>query len=311
MNVMTLFLNPRAGGGTAERRWTAVRPDVERLVGPLTETLPDNGAGLDDAVEHAFRDGERRFIATGGDGTVNALLNSLLRFRTHPAFSQVALGAVGLGSSNDFHKQSGGHSPAGVRWRIDFHRTRRQDVGRIDAATDRGRIRRYFIVNASLGVTADGNAIFNRTSGMIGLLKRLSTNTAISWAALSAILRHTDAEARVSFDGGDEGRVRISNLAVMKNPSISGGMRAAIPVSADGGRLGVWMEEGLSRVALLTLFIKLNSGWFSPTGTSTIGAYRSLRVRGTNLFPVEFDGEILHASDVQFSLLDRALEVCL
>ncbi|HLF13483.1 MAG TPA: hypothetical protein VI932_01160, partial [Bacteroidota bacterium] len=161
-----------------------------------------------------------------------------------------------------------------------------------------------------MGVTAGGNFIFNRTTGLIALLKRFSTNAAISWAALAAIARHANTDVRVSFDGEPERPVRLSNLAVLKNPSISGAMKASLRVSGDDGRLGVWMEEDLSRTALLRLFLSLNSGRFSPNGTSTIGAYRSLHVRGTNPFPVEFDGEILYAGDVEFSLLPGALEVC-
>lgn len=310
MNATIVILNPTAGGGAALDRWSAVRHEVERRVGRIRELcLPDCSA-LDEAVGYFFRRGGRRFVAAGGDGTVNALLNSLLRFRDHADFPQVALGAIGLGSSNDFHKQAAAGFPEQTPRRIDFENLRRQDVGCIDAHRGARGMRRHFIVNASLGITAEGNALFNRKSGVMALLKRMSTTAAISSAALSAIARHINIDVRVSFDGGVEHRARLSNLAVMKNANISGGMRAPVPVACDDGLLGVWMEEGLSRTALLKLFVRLNSGVFSPNGTSTVGSFRSARIRGEREFPVEFDGDILYADDVEFSLLPGALEVC-
>ncbi len=310
MNATIVILNPTAGGGAAPDRWSAVRREVERRVGRIRELCPPDRSSLDEAVGDFFLRGGRRFIAAGGDGTVNALLNSLLRFRAHADFQGVALGAIGLGSSNDFHKQAADGSPGETPRRIDFANLRRQDVGCIEAHRGATVSRTHFIVNASLGVTAEGNAIFNRKSGMMALLKRMSTTAAISSAALSAIVRHVTMEVGVSFDGGTERRARLSNLAVMKNANISGGMRAPVPVACDDGLLGVWMEEGLSRSALLKLFLRLNSGGFSPNGSSTVGSFRSLRIRGERGFPVEFDGDILYADDVEFSLLPGALEVC-
>jgi len=306
---MTLFLNSQAGGATAKRRWAAIRPVVERHVGPLNVVDLHGRRQLDDAVARVFLDGERRFVAGGGDGTVNAVLYSLMRFQGHPGFTQLALGAVGLGSSNDFHKQSSYKSSPDTPFRIDFRDTLRQDIGVIDMFTRGRSLRRYFIVNASLGVTAEGNAIFNR-HGMISIVKPISTPVAISSAAIRAILGHVNTEVLVSFDGGPERPVPLSNLAVLKNPNISGGIRAAVGVSADDGRLGVWMEEGLSRASLLRLFLKLNFGRFSTSGSSTIGTYHSLRIRAGEEFPVEFDGETTRASDVEFSVLPCCMEVC-
>jgi diacylglycerol kinase (ATP) len=306
---MTLFLNPLAGGATAERRWAEIRPAVERQTGPLNIVRLEERRRLDEAVSYAFHDGERRFVACGGDGTVNALLSSLMRFRGHPGFPRLVLGAVGLGSSNDFHKQGSTVVPAGNPYRIDFTRTLRQDIGVIDVNTRGRSLRRYFIVNASLGVTASGNAIFNGR-GLISALKQFSVTTAISWAALKAILHHVNIDVLVSFDGGQERRAFLSNLAVLKNPNISGELRAAVGVSADDGRLGVWMEEDLSRTSLVKLFLGMKSGRFFTGTTSTIGSYSSVRVRGAEDFYVEFDGETESGNDVEFSLLPGCLEVC-
>jgi len=323
---MTIFVNPRAGGQTAGDKWSDLRHDVLRRLGPFTEIRSEDRSGLEDAVAYSYRHGERRFIAAGGDGTVNAVLNALMRFAEKPGFAQTALGAIGIGSSNDFHKENRSPLSAAMPYRIDFTRVRAHDVGRIDARCAGTSVRRYFLVNASLGVTAEGNALFNRESGLISWLKRIHPGAAIPWAALSAIFRHVNAEMVVSFDSNDgEGaspvssggrRVRLSNLSVMKNPNISGGLRAGVRVACDDGRLGVWMEEGLSRIALLKLFLSLatgkgpTSGGYASGGSSTVGMYRSVKVRGNAPFPLEYDGEVMFPSEAAFSIIPGALEVC-
>ena len=52
----------------------------------------------------ALARGTRVFIAAGGDGTAHALLNALVDAPGRPPLDALALGAVGLGSSNDLHK---------------------------------------------------------------------------------------------------------------------------------------------------------------------------------------------------------------
>jgi diacylglycerol kinase (ATP) len=306
---MLIFLNPMAGGRRAMERWETFCGEIRRREIDRADIILTGGPGLDEIVVDALSRGERRFVAAGGDGTVNALLNALMRHRPASGFRDVAIGAIGLGSSNDFHKASGDR-PSSHPVRIDFERVRAQDVGCIEADGPDGPVRRHFIVNASVGVTAEGNEIFNAPTGVVAFLKHLGGGAAIPAAALLAIARHRNIPAEVSIEGGTGRSVIISNLAVLKNPNVSGSMRAPAGVSTDDGRLGLWMEEGMSRIALAGLFFKLAAGRFVPGGRSTVRACSSLRVRGPAPFPVEYDGEILYANDVTFTVMQGAIGVC-
>jgi diacylglycerol kinase family enzyme len=292
------------------KRWELIRDDAERLIGPFTEVRLDGIQILDDIVRAEFRRGERRFVGAGGDGTVNAVLNALMRLRGEDGFDRAALGAVGLGSSNDFHKGASRRSIHGHPARIDFANAGRHDVGCIEAPRGDGFPRRYFLVNASVGVTAEGNALFNEATGLCAFLKRISTAAAISWAALAAILRHANLDVGISLDGGAECRVSLSNLAVLQSPHISGGMRAPVNACYGDGMLRGWIEKGLSRPALLGLFIMLTAGRYTAAWNARTGPFRSLRVRGKSRFPIEFDGEVVYSDDVRFSLFPGALRIC-
>ena len=125
-------------------------------------------------------------VAAGGDGTVNGVLNAILANDV-----DVALGAIGLGSSNDFHKPfAADRSVAGVPVRLDPAQAVRADVGKATLTDPDGAMRtRYFVLNASLGVVAQGNAFFNAPDRTLRALKKTSVDLAIAYAALVSISR--------------------------------------------------------------------------------------------------------------------------
>ena len=121
-----VLLNPNARRGQGRVRYAAVQPAIDELFETrIAETEP---AGNDGAVRAALDDGIRTFIAAGGDGTVNALVDALVRLRGPIALDDLTLGAVGLGSSNDAHKPVE-REIGGIPVRIDAQRATPRDVG--------------------------------------------------------------------------------------------------------------------------------------------------------------------------------------
>ena len=100
--AVRVFLNERASYGRASKRWAAVEGELRARAGEFDVEPAASLARVAESVRLAFDRGERVFIAAGGDGTVNMLVNAIMALEDR---SNVSLGAVGLGSSNDFHKQ--------------------------------------------------------------------------------------------------------------------------------------------------------------------------------------------------------------
>lgn len=292
------------------RKWARVSPILsDRGIASRVYFL--NGrASTDRHLREALNSGETDFIAAGGDGTVNALLNALIGSATPAQLGRVRFGAIGLGSSNDFHKPFGTENLAeGIPCRLDLSRARPRDVGCVTCRAGSGPVTRYFLVNASIGATADANDFFNRPDGALRLLKRVHTPSAILYAALRTISSHRNLHAVIQSPEVGTIPTTISYLGVMKSPHFSGSLRFNFPARFSDGRLAVQLFPGLERVGLLRLLIRLAEGR-STDRQSRSWSTRLLTVTADCPFAVEFDGEIVRTSEARFSILPQFLKVC-
>lgn len=275
---MTLVvLNPNAHGGQARARWQRVAHLVE---GAVTEA----------DCRGAVARGCRSFIAAGGDGTVNAVLNAIVECKGGRPLEEFTLGAVGLGSSNDFHKPFQ-RVVGGIPLRIDAAGGALRDVGIVRW----GDHARCFLLGVSFGTAARGNALFNRNDGW---LKRHWTGGAIAYAALRAIAEHRNVEAKE--------QEAFASLSVMKSQYLSGSFRFDTPVAPDDGLFAVNICGAMGRLGLLRVLYNLQHGRFA--GATRRAA--SVTIETEAPIPAEIDGEIVEGSRFEITLLPERIRVC-
>jgi diacylglycerol kinase (ATP) len=305
---MKTFVNPRAAGGTAMRKWQKVLPSLgDSAVAPNVYVM-DGFAAMEHTLVEALRSGETEFVAAGGDGTVNALLNLLLTHATPDQLARVSLGAIGLGSSNDFHNPFA--PPSEIPSKIRFDSACLRDVGLV-SYNDNGNVRtRYFLINASVGVTAAANLLFNNPDRILRVLKTFSTPTAIMYAALKTILRYRNIEATVQMPYSGPCRINLTNLAVLKNPHFSGDFRFPVDAVYDDGRFIVGLFHNMNTIDLLHALNELRGGGRLDGRKAVTWLTQMLTVTADRPFAVEFDGEVVSTTSVRFDLLPRYLKVC-
>ena len=78
---MTIIINPYAAGGTAMNKWERVKKSIPGSREPDTIEILGDGRAVNLIVRDALRQNQRDFIAAGGDGTVNLVVNSIVRTR--------------------------------------------------------------------------------------------------------------------------------------------------------------------------------------------------------------------------------------
>ena len=308
---MIVFLNPASCGGQGEALWRKIEPSL-RERGITAKTLtPKTAANIQESIEAEYARGEREFVAAGGDGSVNAILNGLLTALPAPERKNVALGAIGLGSSNDFHKPfSEARTINGVPVKINFSLAALRDVGILEFEDNGKIVTRYFLVNASVGLTADANRFFNSPDTLLSLLKRTYTPSAIMYAALLTILRFSNRPFDIRTETAFRTGVALTNLNILKSPHVSGTLTYPLPPAYDTGRLDCFVASSMGIGERLRLLRSLSRGKVPVTTKLETLHCSNLTATSGSPFAVEFDGEIAMTPEARFSVLQQHLRVC-
>src|SRR5260370_542491 len=156
MDRFFAIVNPAAGGGRSAK-----------LAGPALARLGENGLKVDviastaqghavQLAREAYDQGYRRFLAAGGDGTANKILNGV--FAGRAAVQRIALGFLPLGTGNSFLRDFAKDGVAASLQALLDGRTRTVDLLRLTHAA--GEIYSFNLL--SVGFTADFAALTNR-----------------------------------------------------------------------------------------------------------------------------------------------------
>lgn len=309
---MLIVVNEQSKGATGGRRWAAAR---ERLTGTglsFEEVRPAGVAASDRAVIDGVARGHDVVVAAGGDGTVGAVLNALIDPATDRPRGDAALGAIGLGSSNDFHKpMSEGRRVGRLPARLSTEAATRVDVGKARLTHPDGtRSTRYFLQNASVGIVAAGNDYFNEGKGLVRWLKARHTEAAIIYSALVSIATYRARRVALHIDGAPVLDEPIMNISILKSVHFAGGMRYDTGVTRRDGLFDVNVWQDMGRLRLVSTVIGLYRGKFRDRPHTRCLRGRVISLAADAPMPLELDGEIAHVTSAELSVLPGALRVC-
>ena len=305
-----VLLNRGADGGKAAIKWRRLEPDLRGLLGG-SPTVCVETEDWAEAVDGAASADECLIVAAGGDGTVHKVADLILAISC-PVSLRIVLGAIGLGSSNDFHKpQNGAADIAGVPVRCAIAGAAAQNVLRVAYVDDRGAHHvKYAVTSCSLGMVAAGNDLFNRCWGPVGLSRRLSAAAGIGCASLAGLLHARDPSVQLWIDGSDVYRGQVSLLSVYINPHFAGRLRYLGPTSVSSPYMGIvvvpaiglWRRVGLLRRAA---GVGLGAGGDVQTWEGI-----SCEMKLNEASPLEIDGEVVRIREARVMLVPGALRVC-
>jgi len=309
---MVVFINPAAGGGSAVRKWGRIEGIIRSRFGEEVTCVKTDQVDVSDSVSRFLQEGVNRFVAAGGDGTVNMLVQAILDRAAPDHLERVKIGAIGLGSSNDFHKPFLPYQHVReIPCKLDFQRTVSRDIGVLAFKDDRSIIRhRYWILNAGIGITASANAFFNTPDVLLTWLKRRVTNLAILYAALRTIFCYRGYKLDISVGGEDSRRVNVANLGVVKSPHFAGNFCYDTSFIQDNRFFDIHLIEGVSIIRILTALWHLSHNRFSGLPGTRSWHTRSVTLEADTPFAVEYDGEVVQTRRVSFYLAPSQLQVC-
>ena len=299
-----LVVNPESAGGATGRRWPEIRAEVLRALGDGAEHAfterPMHAAAL---TAEALRNGFRRIVAVGGDGTLNEVVNGFFQDGA-AAPPDACLALVPRGTGGDFRRTFGlngslRESCAGLKGEV-----RPLDVGRVRfTRPDGGPGERFFVNVASFGVSGQVDRAVNSSSKFLG------GKVSFFLASVRTLLGWHDQAVRIRVDGGPEQALSITTLAVANGQYFGGGMRVAPEADPSDGQFDVtiWSGYHLKDFALksASVYDGRHVRW---AGTRTLRC-RRLEATSDEEVLLDVDGEQPGRLPASFELLPGALRI--
>ena len=306
---MLVVLNKNSGGGTALKKWNSIYKLLQ-LNGLMETLIVGKNGSLDKFILDSVQNGKTDFIIAGGDGSINYFLNRCIDLFEPETLNQIKLGAVGIGSSNDFHKPfQAKNILESIPYKLNFRGAIKRDVGCLQYERDGKISKKYFLINASLGITAEGNHFFNNPDFILRNLKKINTQIAINYAAIKNILTFKNFGIKMEINN-ESFTANVSNLGVLKSPFFTGKLRFQSDPLPDNGLFDVYLYESLSKVKLLKLLFTLSKGKSDNSLNKKFWRTDRIKISSEKEFAVEFDGEVIKTKSAEFSVMPGLIKVC-
>jgi lipid kinase YegS len=285
-------------------RKSANRPEVKHAVKaviksgiPLRVRIPWNKRDKDLVVREAIQSGAERIIAGGGDGTINALVNSLVGIGKKPP--QTVMGILPLGTANDFAR--GCELPVD-----DLEECLRVACTAPARPVDVGRMNKQCFINvASLGFGAEVTAMTPQQ------LKKLLGGGAYTLMGLATALKFKPYSGQLSIPGRPliEGEMLVA--AVGNCRFAGGGFEVAPQASLTDGLLDFAVISHDTEFSLSTVLRELDNPFNEGNRYVRYWQVPEFTIVSDDTLHCNLDGEPIQKRKMKFSVLPRHLCVAM
>lgn len=292
-------LNPISGGGRAGRDRASIVHAL-RQAGVEFEVFasehPKHAIAL---AREAASAGYRKYLAIGGDGTLNELLNGVLQSGTLNS-TDVTLGLLPVGRGNDWartHRLPRDYAKAADL--LSRQRSLPHDVGIAESLSANEAQPRYFLNMAGVGF--DAHVVARTPSDRWGALSYLA-------ALPASYATYRPPELTIATDGRtSQGTVFVVFVALGRY--CGGGMHVAPRAATDDGVFDVVIVENVGKWELARNVWRLFDGSIAQYPKVRTLRTRALEITGREPAAVQADGELLPQTPVRLSVLPHGVRV--
>ncbi len=313
MNKIFFIVNPVGGKGKVRELWPGVKEKLYQAGVSLEFAETQRPMHAAELAAEAVASGFRQIIAVGGDGTLNELVNGLMR-QTVCAPDEVGVSILPLGTGNDWVRtqQIPTKTNAWIKRLLAAKEPRTQDVGLAAYTDETGTERQRYFVNVA-GMAYDAFVV--REIEMEG---KKSANALLYLLMLFRLLRDYTPylhRLELTLPGEAEKRciekeIHTLNIGICRYSG--GGMQLVPHADPDDGLLALTLVEKLSKFEIILHLRDLYNGKLIRHPKAIAEQVSSLKVESADRKPLllEVDGEfVASCASVSFSIGDSKLKL--
>ena len=291
------IVNPAAGGGRSAK-----------LAGEKLSQLKDAGLRIDviasaepghasQLADEAYRQGYRRFLAVGGDGTAHEIINGI--FTREGPVEHVELGFLPLGTGNSFLRDFTKNGAEASFEALKTEQKRSVDLLRLRHAA--GTLYSFNLL--SVGFTADVGAITNRMFKPFGHFGYLL-------GVFVKVVQLKRRPFKMRCDGEKEWDERRCLFLTFNNSKYTGGTMMIAPDANTSDGLIEYVRWGpIGRLGLILMLPRLYTGTHIKHLLASRRAVKRVEFALEAPVDVMVDGEIVTMDLQELEILPGAMDV--
>ena len=297
-----LILNPQAGGGKGARLENKIYR-VLKALGIHFEVFKTNYAGeAIIATRTAIRDGYKKIVVAGGDGTLNEAANGILSQEFYPS-EEILLAQIPIGTGNDWRRTWG--IPKGIKESISILRNPNrtlQDVAKVTYQNKGVEESKWFINIAGCGFDAEVTLAANqkKAKGQSGFFTYISQ-------LIKTLNQYK--EPRMSFDIDSE-KFEDDIFAILAGVCRYAGNSMLLVPDADprDGFFHLTIAKKIKRTKVIRNLHRLFNGSFVNLEEVSVHECKRLQIKTAGL-PIHADGESIGETPAMFEIFEKKLHV--
>lgn len=305
-NRWLVIVNPNAGKRKGEKDW----PEISALLSEAgIEFIHEFTVRREHAMtltENYIREGFRKIIVVGGDGTMNEVVNGIFRQDIIPTTS-VTVGMIMVGTGNDWGRMYNLKEKYNKAVKIiKKQRIFTQDAGMVKYFEGSTEIHRYFVNIAGLGYDALVTSMTNRTKekGGGGTMTYLLS-------LLKGLFRYHHSYLDIEVDGESIYKGRVFSMSIGICKYNGGGMMQLPYAIPDDGLFDVTIFKNVTKMTVIRHIKKLYAGTFTNLPFVQTHRGKTVSVISSTLdqSELETDGESLGNTPFTFSIIPKSITI--
>ncbi|MFT5071491.1 MAG: diacylglycerol kinase (ATP) [Chitinophagales bacterium] len=298
-NKYFVSVNPNSGAGKSGKDWPKIQQKLKDEGFEFDYAISTRHRENIDHVQHAIKQGFRKFIGIGGDGTMHHMVNGVMLQDDVPS-TDIELSLISIGTGNDWvrHYDISRDYDQAIAL-IKAGKTRFQDVGLLDYQD--GQAKEYFMNFVGIGYDA---YVVEHTVD----LKKFG-QSAYLYGLVQCLFKFEAQELTVEVDGKPLLNEDVFMMIAGLGKFAGGGMMLSKNALIDDGYFDLTIGKDLSKKDIIFMVQKLfNGNYIEHPKVETLKCkHVRVEAKNQNIVKAEADGELVGTGSFEISLKEKAL----